>query len=245
MKTLALLIPYALVATTLAAAREGQAQVPEPARAAYSQTLSTYVKAGRVDYAGLAKSGRTGLEAYVKALATADVPGPRNQRLGFYIDAYNALVLWAVIKNGRPRSVLDVDGFFDTAVHTVAGKSVTLDTLEKKILNPFAKDPRTHFVLVCGAVGCPILESKPYYGTSIDQRMERATRRYLSTPYGARVKPNELSLSKIFDWYAADFGGPSGVQAFVRARLSDAERDRLGDSPRVIFHDYNWTLNQR
>ena len=29
--------------------------------------------------------------------------------------------------------------------------NLSLDSLEKKVLNPYAKDPRTHFVLVCAA----------------------------------------------------------------------------------------------
>ncbi|MGF1509040.1 MAG: DUF547 domain-containing protein [Myxococcota bacterium] len=223
---------------------KGYAQVPQAARDAYARVLSTYVEDGRVDYKGLGKD-RGDLDRYVEAVAKAELPRGRDERIGFYVDAYNALVLSAVIAHGRPRSVLDVKGFFNQRKHRVAGRDLTLDELEKETLNPFAKDPRTHFVVVCGAVGCPILESKPYYGSNLDRRFEAATRRYLGSPQGARVEGGKLVISKIFDWYAADFGGAEGAKAFVLKRLPADTRGRLAEAPEVGFVDYNWTLNQQ
>jgi len=241
------ILPTALLVGVFAApaseARAGGA--PEGARAAYARVLSRHVKDGRVDYAGLAKRSRADLDTYLKAVAEASLPEDRNARIGFLVDAYNALVLAAVLDHGRPRSVLDVKGFFDTETHRVAQKTVTLDQLEKKILNPYAKDPRTHFVLVCAAVSCPILEAKPFAGTDLDARMERAARRYLASGFGAQVRDGTLFISKIFDWYADDFGGAEGAASFARARLPDKKRAALPERPPVQFLDYNWTLNQR
>jgi len=219
--------------------------VPPAARAAYARILETYVDEGRVAYARLAEKGRGDLDRYLEAVAKADLPEDRSARIAFWVDAYNALVLRSVLETGRPRSVLDVDGFFDEREHRVAGREVTLDALEKDVLNPYARDPRTHFILVCGAVGCPILESEPYAGSDLEARMERATRRYLASGFGARVDGNTLKLSKIFDWYAEDFGGPDGVVEFVRPRLPDALSEALPDEPEVRFLDYNWTLNRQ
>ncbi|MEM1023896.1 MAG: DUF547 domain-containing protein [Myxococcota bacterium] len=227
----------------MAAPVPAQAQTSVEAREAYAGLLKRHVSEGLVDYAALAKDEN--LEVVIDALAKASVPQEKEARIAFYIDAYNALVLHAVVKHGRPRSVLDVKGFFDGLTHTVAGRKLTLDQLEKQVINPFAKDPRTHFVLVCGAVGCPILESKPFSGTPLDARMEAATRRYLQNPRGAQVQEGKLALSKIFDWYAADFGGADKVRSFVEAHLPKAERARLGETYELAFIDYNWTLNQR
>ena len=235
----------ALVALAVGSGSAFAAGVSADARAAYARVLDRHVEDGRVDYAALAEKSRSDLDTYLRAVASAELPEDRNARIGFYVDAYNALVLRSVLEHGRPRSVLDVDGFFDEEKHRVARKTVTLDQLEKKILNPYADDPRTHFVLVCGAVSCPILESEPYAGTDMDARMERATRRYLASGFGAQVQNGTLRLSKIFDWYAKDFGGPGRVLPFVRPRLPAAKRSKLPESPTVQFLDYNWTLNQR
>ncbi len=235
-----LTLPFAL---TLAVA--GSVPDTPDTNALYAEILKTHVKDGRVDYAALESKDLDKLDRYLEGVASAVLPTDRNRRIAFYVDAYNALVLRSVIKHKRPRSVLDVKDFFKMRTHKVAGQMVSLDELEKKVLSPYARDPRTHFVLVCAAVGCPILESKPYLGDDMDRRFDVATRRYLSSPAGARVKPGQIALSKIFDWYANDFGGPDGARDFALRHLRTADRKATGDSPRVTFLDYNWTLNQQ
>jgi hypothetical protein len=100
-------------------------------------------------------------------------------------------------------------------------------------------------VLVCGAVGCPVLEDKPFAGSDMNIRMDAATRRYLSGPTGALVSEGGLQLSKIFDWYAADFKSAGGPLAFVRRHLPSAVDAKLGADPKVSYLEYNWTLNQQ
>ena len=211
----------------------------------YQEILSAHVKNGRVDYKAIEAKHMKLLDSQLEAIAKAKLPDERNARIAFLADAYNALVIRSVIANGRPRSVLDVKGFFNEQKHEVAGQRLTLDELEKKVLNPFAKDPRTHFILVCAAVGCPILEPEPFAGSDVEQRMDRATRRYLASPTGAQVSDGALKLSMIFKWYEADFGGAQGVLAFVKKHLPADQVKKLGEQPKVEFIDYNWTLNQQ
>jgi hypothetical protein len=235
----------ALLSIVAALALVGPTQVPDAEARAYAALLSRRVVDGRVDYRGLAADDLPTLERYLAAVAKAPLPAAREPRIAFYADAYNALVVRSVIRHGRPRSVLDVEGFFGRDRHTVAGKPVTLDALEKELLLPFAGEPRLHFVLVCGAVGCPVLDARPLSGSALEARLDEAARRYLAGPTGAQVQPGELRLSRLFDWYRADFGGPAGVLAFARAHLPAREAARLGERPRVGFLDYNWTLNQQ
>lgn len=211
----------------------------------YADLLAKHVKRGRVAYEAMKEQDEGKLDRYLDAVAKAKLPEDRNLRIGFFVDAYNATVIKSVIAEGRPRSVLDVKGFFKEKKHTIAGKSLTLDELEKQTLNPYAKDPRTHFVLVCGAVGCPVLEPRPYYGTNMDHRMDAAARRYLASPTGARVSKGTMKLSMIFKWYEQDFGGRDGVIEFVKKHLPKEQVKKLGDSPKVEYFDYNWTLNQQ
>lgn len=230
-----------------APAKEASGEKPSapPASNAYAELLDTYVKDGLVDYKGLGANDMAKLDGVIAAIGAKTLPEARDAKIGFYIDAYNAIVLYAVLKNDRPRSVLDVKGFFKEAKYKVAGQDVTLDQLEKEVLNPFAKDPRTHFVLVCGAIGCPILESTPYEGSDVNARMDAATRRYVTSPAGAVVEDGALKLSQIFNWYKADFGGDAGVVAFVKKHLPEAQATKAGDAPKVSYIDYNWTLNQQ
>lgn len=223
----------------------GPSQVDGKSAKSYAELLAKHVKNGRVDYQAIAEKDRSKLDAYLAAVARASVPSDKNAAIAMYIDAYNALVLKAVIDHKRPRSVLDVKGFFEAKTYEVAGKSVSLDQLEKKVINPLAKDPRTHMALVCGAVGCPILEERPYAGSDLNQRLDAAAARYLSGPTGALAADGELKLSKIFDWYKADFGGDGGVLAFVKKYLPAETLKKVGPSPKIAYLDYNWTLNQQ
>jgi hypothetical protein len=219
------------------------AQVKEPAARDYAQILSDRVKNGRVAYKTVKEKDLAKLDSYLAAVAEAKVPSDRLQAIGFYVDAYNANVIRQVIAHDFPRSVLDVKGFFDDKVVKVAGKTVSLNQLEKEILNPFAKDPRTHMVLVCGAVGCPILEETPYAGSDVNTRLDAAAKRYMSGPTGAQSSPGELRLSHILDWYKTDFGGDEGALAFARKYASKDALERAGATPKITYIDYNWTLN--
>lgn len=210
----------------------------------YAAVLAKNVANGRVDYQGVAAM-RADLDLFLEHIATTGVPKAKAKAMAFYIDAYNALVLRAVLDAGQPKSVLDVNDFFEAKTHRVAGRKVSLDQLEKEILNPLAQDPRTHMVLVCAARGCPVLDPRPYTGSDLERRLEEATTRYVRSNVGARVQGETLSLSKIFEWYAADFGGQDGAVAFVRRRLQRQKDAALGETPKVAFFDYDWRLNSK
>ena len=218
---------------------------PSSAPAGYAAVLKTRVRNGLVDYKGLKDADLEKLDAFLEYIAKAKVPGKRSEKIAFYINAYNALVLRAVVTEGRPRSVLDVKGFFKTEKHQVAGRTVSLDALEKKILNPFAKDPRLHFVLVCAAVGCPILESTPYHARDLESRLDAATRRYLGSNRGATTDGKSVKVSKLFDWYKTDFGGEEGVKQFLTRYLPAKVKAVYQKAPALGYIDYNWSLNQQ
>ena len=114
----------------------GPAQVPEAEAAGHAAMLARRVVDGRVDYRGLADQDVGALDAYLARVATAALPANRDAQVAFLVDAYNALVIRAVIRHGRPRSVLDVKGFFDRDTHRVAGREVTLDQLERSVRVP-------------------------------------------------------------------------------------------------------------
>jgi len=229
------MVPTTALALTAAVAA---AQLSPAAQKDFADLLSAHVKNGRVDYAGVAKESAK-LDRYLSAVAKAGLPKPAAARIGFWVDAYNAIVLRAVLDAKMPAKVLDVKDFFDAKRFTVAGQKVSLNQLEKEVLNPFANDPRTHMVLVCAAVGCPVLEAKPFTGGDVDERFDAATRRYLAGPTGAQVSKGKLRLSNIFDWYKADFGGPAGVIAFVKKHLSPKKAALLGDNPQVEIIPYD------
>jgi hypothetical protein len=210
---------------------------------ALDRALRATVRNGRVDYAALRTN--TDFAAYLAAIARADVSKlSSDDRLAFWINAYNALVIRSVTDHPGIRRPLDVAGFFDARRHSVAGGSRTLNQIEHDIIRKEFKEPLIHFGLVCAAVSCPPLLSEAYAGRTVRARLSENARRYLaSSQNGVDRARKTVQLSQIFEWFREDFGGDRGLQAFVRAYAPKAFVDVLNDGGRIEFRPYDWSLN--
>ena len=136
------------------------------------------VKDGKVNYKSI-KANPKQLNELVKYIAELDLSNKRvtaDFQKAFYINAYNVLVIKEVVDLYPIEGPLKVDGFFDGISHTVMGKKMTLDQLEKGTLYKQFPDPRLHFVLVCAAKGCPPLASQAFTPTDLDQQIESRTK---------------------------------------------------------------------
>ena len=203
--------------------------------------LKRYVTNGTVDYRALKASGD--LEPLVAKIAATDPTSfSGNDRKAYLVNAYNLLVIDQAVRNYPLQSVLDVSGFFDAKKVTVGGRRLTLNQLEKDLLLKPYQDARLHFVLVCGALGCPPITDFAYTGAGLEAQLERQTRRALNDATFIRTSDGGIQLSQIFDWYKSDFGGSkSATVAFINGY----REDKLSTSAPVSFYTYNWTLNAR
>ncbi|MEM6769750.1 MAG: DUF547 domain-containing protein [Bacteroidota bacterium] len=201
--------------------------------------LTRYVKNGRVDYAGLKSSGA--LTPLINEIAQADLSTLKgNDRKAYLINAYNLLVINQALENYPLKSVLDVNGFFDGKKQNVGGRKLTLNQLEKDLLLKEFKDARLHFVLVCGATGCPPITSFAYQPNQLESQLDRQTRLALNDATFIRVNGDKAELSKIFEWYASDFGGSkANVLDFINKYRSQA----IPASAKVSYYEYDWNLN--
>ena len=117
---------------------------------------------------------------------------------------------------------------------------MTLNHLENlKIRAPY-KDPRIHFALVCAATSCPVLTNAAYLPASLDSQLEEQTRKALNNPTFIRTSGNQVQISKIFDWYKADFGSDSERIAWIDTYREDPIKGKS-----VTFYDYDWRLNKK
>ena len=148
-----ILVPtLALIVTAgslvLPAQRFTPAEGSDPLHVALDQLLDPNVRDGLVYYRAM-KSQRGRLDRYVASL---NVPAAtysgwtKDQQIAFWLNAYNAFVLQTVIDNypirGRSAavpasSIKQIPGAFDQTKHRAAGRSVTLDEIEKTILPEF------------------------------------------------------------------------------------------------------------
>lgn len=223
------------------------APAPRSTRPAFDSALDAllakHVKRGVVDYPGLCGADHPRLVACLEALASVDTDAlaPR-ERTAFGIDLYNATVLGAVCERGRAGWSAAADSFalFHAPLVRTHGRTLSLDQLEHGLLVPGAKDPRLHFALVCAARSCPVLLPRAYRAADLDSLLDANLRAFLADPARNRfdAATRTAHLSRIFDWYAADFGGPGGVLAYV---TKASGRDLTGWT--VKFLDYDWSLN--
>jgi len=129
--------------------------------------LSKNVKNGLVDYKGLKQD--QSLAALINQISNADLAGLDQKTLeAFYINAYNLHVVNLASQSYPITSVQSVRGFFDSKKVIVAGERLTLTNLEKKKLLAPYQDGRLHFVLVCGALGCPPITDSAYRPETLD-----------------------------------------------------------------------------
>jgi hypothetical protein len=243
------IVPLGLVLAGLCLAGAGDGGGFDHDHTRLASLLGRYLKDGRVDYASLKKDGAADLAAILETAATAGPAGwSREQHLAFYLNAYNACVLHEVVRRYPIARVIDDGAFFKNPVCRVAGETLSLDRLEKEVILPRFKEPRVHFALVCAARGCPPLQATPWLAKGIDERLEQATRAYLTSPFGLAVDAagKRVRASRLFEWYAADFGGAGfGVRAFLAERRP-ADAALIQDAgTRLEFLEYDWALNKQ
>ena len=148
-------------ATTRSGARPPKFKAPSvPMHKAFGEFLKIYVRGDTFDYDGASRD-RKEFDAYVSRIAQTDPStlAGREEKLAFYINAYNALTIASVLSFWpKIKSVSTVKPnfeFFKAPVHTLGGKKVSLDQIENKIIRPTFNDPRIHAALNCASKSCP------------------------------------------------------------------------------------------
>lgn len=230
------------LAALLALPGDAQALSHKP----FDKILRTYVKNGRVDYGGIKAKAKAQLDAYVAALGKARAGGSRHAQKAFYFNAYNALVIKAVVDRWpNVTSVLKVPGFFKRIKYKVAGRSVTLDQLEKKLILAKYKDARTHFALVCAARSCPPLRSRAFSARGLDRVLDGLAKRFINGRNGVVRSGGGFKISKLFEWYAADFVAAEGSVGKYLAKYHQKHADKLRAASSFSYLRYNWALNKK
>ncbi len=200
---------------------------------------------GMVRYEVAQGPARQYLSAYLEQVAKATPARLKTdeERLAFYINAYNAMVIEGVLRYWPIGSVNDAGPFhkfFREKAYRLAGVKVSLHGFETKIIRNY--DARLHFALNCASTSCPVLSREAYRAETLDAQLERAAGKFINdaTKNRFNTKTGSWSLSKIFEWYADDFGGEQGVRDLLRKHTwFDWPQDAT-----FTHGDYDWTLNK-
>ena len=203
-----------------------------------------YVKKGKVDYES-AKNSFDKLIALKKRIKNISIASASDtEKKAFYINAYNILVIYNVVKLYPVSSPNKENGFFDKVKYEVAGEALTLNALEiKKLLMP-SRDPRIHFVLTCAAKGCPKLASFAYRPSNLDQVLDDRTIITLNDQNFIKYNTdlNRVELSKIFQWYKRDFERNGHT---VLSFINQYREKHIADDAQIAYYEYDWSLNSQ
>ncbi|MDO8489506.1 MAG: DUF547 domain-containing protein [Candidatus Omnitrophota bacterium] len=221
----------------------------------YDTMLRKYVSDGTVDYLKWKKNDLGIFEQYINSLAKVSLTNlNKNEQKAFWINAYNALTIYAVLKhipaNGLLAKVFSVQmvlGFFDKITYAVAGETLTLNDIETKKLREEFRDPRIHFTLVCASRSCPKIQNAPFKGAGIDERLDDAARDFIQDATRNRLdrKNNTLYLSEILKWYDSDFiASAATVVDFVKKYIGKEGSEYLAThAVKIQYLFYDWLVN--
>lgn len=207
----------------------------------------------RVDYSAwkASPSDRRRLRTYIDALAAADPRQlSRDEQFAYWANLYNALTLDVVlaafpvtsIRKIRP-TLLSIGPWWKPVVR-VMGVDLSLDAIEKDILRKGWRDPRVHYAVNCASISCPNLPLRAWRGAGLSPALDAAARAYVNHPRGVRFEGDNLVVSSIYHWYAADFGGSdAAVIAHLKNFATAPLRARLDAAHRIARDEYDWSLN--
>ena len=227
-----------------------------------------------VDYEGIKKSKK--FEEFVNITALLQRVNPKSmtheEKLSFFINIYNALVIHSNIINGFPKNQIQRYKFFNNTKYLIGGIDYSLQDIENGVLRanrkgvgqlsrPFSKsDPRLdvalenhepfiHFALVCGAKSCPAI--KTYTSHFVMKELKIAAAGFLDAEENVFVDGNNVKLSMIFKWYAPDFGKDEAeLLEFISTHMTNEERQEQiknlikNKSFKVSYFQYNWSTNK-
>ena len=218
---------------------------------AYNDLLKKYVSEdGNVNYRGFITE-RAKFEAYLAHLSKypPNSDWSRNQRMAYWINAYNAFTIKLIIDHYPLESITDLHPFFyipgiNTVWHEeffqIRDEEMSLDRIEHKILRVEFDDARIHFAINCASFSCPNLRNEAYEPARLESQLNDQARSFINNPEKNIIKSNEVQLSKIFSWFKGDFDSEGGLISFLN-QYSEITISAKAD---IDYLPYNWALNE-
>ena len=266
----------ALASLVLSLSSSVLAQLPpppevDPRHRAFDALLDINVRDGQVYYRAV-QASRASLNRYIASL---DIPEAefarlsRDEQIALLINAYNAIVLQTVVNNYPiqarvktlpDKSIRQIAGAFDRK-HRVAGRSVTLDQLERWLIDQY-KDARVIFALGRGAIGSGRLRSEAYTASRLEEQLAAATREFVTRLGHFRIdrSTGTVAVTPLYSWREKDFAAgfadkadpvfkdrspvERAILALTLAHLFPGEQAWLRENKfKLEFGPFDWRLN--
>lgn len=211
-----------------------------PNHGPWGAQLNRFVSStGTVNYVAWEKEIAV-LDAYLDSLKNQPPQSSwsRQQTLAYWLNAYNAFTVKLILDNYPLASITDLHGGkpWDVSWIEIGGRTYSLNEIEHEIIRPRFQDARIHFAVNCAASSCPPLHNAAFKAPNLDRVLDKLTRTFINNPKYNQINAEGASVSKIFDWYAEDFGN-------LRRYLNKYATTDLGPDAPITYREYDWSLN--
>lgn len=207
----------------------------------WSTALKEHVdEAGHVNYAEW-KEDTTLLDDYITSLKE-NPPAEfwsRNDSLAYFINAYNAVTVKLILDHYPLKSIRKLITPWRFKRFELKREKISLNHIEHQILRKM-NEPRIHFAINCASASCPKLFNTAFYAHTMEEQLEEATTLFINDPLRNQLSKKEMAISRIFQWFASDFGTKKERHAFIRKYATQP----IDKNAKVRFLNYDWQLNE-
>ncbi|XVF43415.1 hypothetical protein PTKIN_Ptkin02bG0038300 [Pterospermum kingtungense] len=194
-----------------------------------------------------------------------------DERLAFFLNIYNAMVIHAVISIGHPEGILDKRAFFSDFQYVIGGYNYSLNIIENGILRnnrkspysltrPFSNadrrlsvaptevNPLIHFGLCNGTRSSPTVRF--FTPAGVEGELRCAAREYLQRG-GIEINLDKRTvyLTRIIKWFSVDFGQEKDILKWIMGYLDSARSGLMthlladGGPINIVYQNYDWSGN--
>jgi hypothetical protein len=220
----------------------------------HDKTINGVTNINTVDYAGVATD--SDFSAYLSVLEQTDpskLPPP--DQLAFWMNAYNALCINLIIKNDPDYKLQSITNLtkpgspvWDMVAGQVNHEDISLNTIEHVKLRQQWAEPMVHACIVCASASCPNLRNEAFTSSRLLEQMQDQMKDWMSnTTKGVLLSSNQLTLSRIFLWFEADFGGIKSIREWIPQFMEDDEaiKEKVRSGRLAVrYFDYDWSINR-
>ena len=195
---------------------------------------------GNVNYKGF-KTDISKLRGYITELGKTQPTSlwTKEDKLAFWINAYNALTIDLILRNYPVKSIKDIKKPWNQRLWQFGDKWINLNDIEHQILRKM-NEPRIHFGIVCASFSCPQLQNQAFTDLNTEILLTKATKGFLKDNKRNELSENRVKISKIFKWFAKDFKTTHGS---VLQFINSYSEINISNKAKVSYKDYNWDLN--
>ncbi|KAK4746975.1 hypothetical protein SAY87_026012 [Trapa incisa] len=195
----------------------------------------------------------------------------QDERLAFFLNLYNAMVIHAVIRVGLPEGIIDRRSFYSDFQYVVGGRPYSLTTILNGILRnnrrapyslakPFRNgDPRVelslpkvnpliHFGLCNGTRSSPRVRF--FSSQGLEAELRCAAREFFqSDAMSVELDKRTVKLTRIIKWFSSDFGNDKKILRWIINYLDATKAGLLthllndGGPISIVYQDYDWSVN--